>query len=410
MALHHSTWRLAISSLSIVAVIAYSAQFALGQYTFVQDTDNSGNWDDTTNWLDGGSNTTYPNAADATVLINAPTWPGPPNYNLFLPATDITVGQITIDNTNYANTFRSNIATTGGHLVFQSTAGPASYTETPGSAAGNTNTQYQFLSIVDLLSDLVITQDNYPNLNTGTTFSNLVTGASNLTITKEGYGGIQFNYNPLPGEVTFEGQFVINRGGIRMLNTGQISHSAGITVNSGGQLMLADNGGNNNTDWNMAAGAVLNLNGTGKATPAPSGVTVTNADGALRISVLASHPTTAFHNPVVLQSDSVINVSTAGTTGTLDEVVSGPGDLIKFGGGQLTLTANNTYTGDTQITSGIMSITNPYLDDSADVYLTTGGTFDLNFVATDTINALFFDGAPQPIGTYGATDRRHQYT
>jgi autotransporter-associated beta strand protein len=395
---------------AVLFIVAASAltNVALGQYTFVQDTDASGAWDDPANWLDGGSNTTYPNAPDATVLIPAPTWTGSSLYTLAMPSTDTTVGRLTIDNTNHANNFRTNFTNGGGKLIFQSTSGPATFTETAGSAPGATNSQYQIMPIVDLLSDLVITQNNYPNLNTGTIFTNLVNGASNLSITKEGFGGIQFNYNALPlfeGE-GFEGQYVINRGGIRLIGRGAIDKSLGVTVNSGGQLQLADNAGTVITDWNVAPGAILNLNGSGKefitgiATP----------EGALRIAIQAGR-STAFHNPVVLQSDTVISVATATTTGTLDGGVSGPGGLTKHGDGTLILSnASDSYGGDTHVltaptatATSTLSIANPILPNGRDVYLSAPRTaLDLNFSATDAIRSLFLDGVAQPTGTYGA--------
>src|SRR5215212_10140162 len=108
MAGYYSVWRFSRTTFAILMAIAWSVQIARGQYTYVQDTDATGNWDFPVNWLDGASNTTYPNAPGATALINTPIWTGSTNYNLFLPAGDLTVGELKIDNTNYANTFRTN--------------------------------------------------------------------------------------------------------------------------------------------------------------------------------------------------------------------------------------------------------------------------------------------------------------
>jgi autotransporter-associated beta strand protein len=400
-----------VRAILFVAVIAALPNVAFSQYTFVQDNDNSGAWDDPTRWLDGASNTTYPNAPDATVTINAPTWTGAGLYTLAMPSTDTTVGSLTIDNTNHANNFRTNFSNTGGKLIFQSASGPAAFTETAGSAAGGANTQYQIFPVIDVLSDIVITQDNYPNLNTGTIFTNLVNGVTSRTITKEGYGGIQFNFNALPlfEDEGFEGQYVINRGGIRLIGRGAIDKSSGFTVNSGGQLQLADNAGTVITDWNLAPGAILNLNGVGKAI-APGAVSTAAPEGALRIAVQAGR-STAFHNPVVLQSDAVISVATATTTGTLDAIVSGPGGLTKHGDGTLIIShADSSYGGDTQVmtaptatATSRLSFTNPILSNGRDVYLSATRTaLDLNFGATDTIRSLFVDGVAQATGAYGA--------
>jgi autotransporter-associated beta strand protein len=363
-------------------------------------------WSDPAMWT-GGAPSTYPNGVGVTATINAPTRTGGSgNYNLTMPANDVTVGSLTVDNTNHSNNFRSNF-TNGGdefRLIFENTSGPATYTETIGSATGATNSQYQFLGKVRLNSDLIIDQENYPNLNTGTTFSNLVEGAADKTMTKDGHGGIQFNYNHFPTETPFQGQVVINQGGIRLISVNPFINAAGITVNAGGQLMLADNANNTaNFNWNLAPGAVLNLNGDGKATDSPQ--TVINPEGALRFTV-GQITSTSFNNPVVLQSDSTISVPDGARTATLAESVSGSGGLTKHGAGTLILSGgSNSYSGDTTLLAGgPLGITSPFLSDNADVYLTTGSVFNLNFSGSDTIRSLFVDGVPQATGTYGAAD------
>ena len=91
-------------------------------------------------------------------------------------------------------------------------------------------------------------------------------------------------------------------------------------------------------------------------------------------------------------------------TQTFSGVISGGGSVRRVnGGGTTVLSGLNTYTGNTSIDAGTLSITNPYLADAADVLLTTGGIFNLGFAGTDTINRLFFDGLPQAVGTWGAT-------
>ena len=80
------------------------------------------------------------------------------------------------------------------------------------------------------------------------------------------------------------------------------------------------------------------------------------------------------------------------------------GHVTKVGSAELILSGANTYTGDTTVADGTLSITSPYLADGADVYLTTGATFDLDFgslAIVDTIDSLFFDGISQATGTWG---------
>jgi hypothetical protein len=65
--------------------------------------------------------------------------------------------------------------------------------------------------------------------------------------------------------------------------------------------------------------------------------------------------------------------------------------------------ASNSYSGDTKVLAGgLLSITNPFLPDSRDVYLVTGSTFNLDFGGTDTIRSFYVDGVAQATGTWGA--------
>jgi autotransporter-associated beta strand protein len=80
--------------------------------------------------------------------------------------------------------------------------------------------------------------------------------------------------------------------------------------------------------------------------------------------------------------------------------------LCKIGSGTLTLSGANTYTGDTVVQNGTLSL-NPtvpggYLSDTADVKLYTGGILDLSTGTTDTIRSLYIDGVGQVTGEWGS--------
>lgn len=87
------------------------------------------------------------------------------------------------------------------------------------------------------------------------------------------------------------------------------------------------------------------------------------------------------------------------------------GGFHKAGAGTLRLTGNNSYAGDTIVEEGTLRIYTPYLSDTADVYLATGGILNLNLgTATDVIDALFIDGVMQQAGIWGPEGSSAQFT
>ncbi|MBX3434356.1 MAG: autotransporter-associated beta strand repeat-containing protein, partial [Pirellulales bacterium] len=93
--------------------------------------------------------------------------------------------------------------------------------------------------------------------------------------------------------------------------------------------------------------------------------------------------------------------------GTISDGTGGGGAVAvssvrKIGTGSLVLSGANTYTGDTIVDGGTLSISQPYLNGSADVYIASGAVLDLNFGGTNFIDSLFLAGVSQAIGTYGA--------
>ena len=93
---------------------------------------------------------------------------------------------------------------------------------------------------------------------------------------------------------------------------------------------------------------------------------------------------------------------------TLAGVMSGSGALTQNGSGTLTLTNDNTYTGDTTVNKGTLRIDKAYLANESAIVMGATGKLDLNFdesggAVTDVVASLTIDGVPQPAGVYGAT-------
>jgi autotransporter-associated beta strand protein len=93
-----------------------------------------------------------------------------------------------------------------------------------------------------------------------------------------------------------------------------------------------------------------------------------------------------------------------------DSAAGGVVSISKEGAGTWVLTGANTYSGDTSVVDGTLSITNAFLHDDSEVRLftedndenSTSPELNLDFVGTDTVAGLFFDGSAQDEGLWGA--------
>ena len=92
-------------------------------------------------------------------------------------------------------------------------------------------------------------------------------------------------------------------------------------------------------------------------------------------------------------------------TNTIETEITGAGSLTMQGTGTLTLSSGlNSYTGNTSVETGILSIKSAYLSDASALYIATGAVMNLNFGgAADTIAALYFNNVLQAAGTWGHT-------
>ena len=78
--------------------------------------------------------------------------------------------------------------------------------------------------------------------------------------------------------------------------------------------------------------------------------------------------------------------------------------LTKVGTGTLELTGLISYTGDTSVEGGILSLTDPNLADTSTVFIDGDAMFNLDFAGNDTINFLYLDGVPQAPTIYTAAN------
>jgi autotransporter-associated beta strand protein len=84
-----------------------------------------------------------------------------------------------------------------------------------------------------------------------------------------------------------------------------------------------------------------------------------------------------------------------------------PTSLVKMGGGMQILNnlsgTPNSYSGNTTVTGGTLSIRTATLADASMVSISPGAVLDLDFTGTDTVNALFIGTKQMAAGVYGAS-------
>jgi autotransporter-associated beta strand protein len=173
----------------------------------------------------------------------------------------------------------------------------------------------------------------------------------------------------------------------------------------------------------MAAGntntATLTIGGTADVTlpafPTVRGTTSTATlyldGGVLKPSATSSAYISGLTNAYIKSGGAKFHTNSFDITvsqNLLTDTVSTGGGLTKEGSGTLSLTGTNTYTGNTTVTAGALSLgngtTNTGLADAADVSVASGATLNLNYSGTDTIDELWLGGVQKPAGVYGSSD------
>ncbi len=144
-----------------------------------------------------------------------------------------------------------------------------------------------------------------------------------------------------------------------------------------------------------------------------AGVVLSKADSRLNINegrlnagTIGGTSTNLVSGPgqVNLIGNGYFNQNDTTFTRTISSQITGSGDFHKEGAGELTLTsALNNYVGDTYVDNGILTLTNAFLDNASDVYISATGELNLTHGSIDVIGALSINGIFQAPGTYGAT-------
>ena len=213
-------------------------------------------------------------------------------------------------------------------------------------------------------NNFLLTNSGVYNVATAQTESRYLTGSGNLAKTGNGTLTISGTTN------NFTGTVGITNGAIRATASDALGSSTGVTVQSGAALEYA--GGitvNRNLTINSTgvsgAGALRNISGNNIHS------------GTLTLgtaSRIASDAGTLTISGAVSGSNVGLTVGGAGNTVVQTAIGIGSGRLTKESAGTLTLTANNSFTGNTLISGGALRLGNGGTTGAVTGTITNNGT------------------------------------
>lgn len=386
------------------------------------------NWSTAGNW---SSNNVPDGTGEAALFTNDPVGQTKLTPNL---SADVTIGQLQFSATAPSYT----ISGTGPSTLFLNPA--ASFGGVGITVASGAANQTISAAEVEFLSSQSWDIGGTTTLSVSSTIEDAA--AIDYGLTKNGTGTLVF-----PGDVRYDGATAVNDGAL-ILSFSNTSMLSALTVNAG--LLRATTSPNalgsssTRNTITLAGGALELANDTGLAfghasrNTIVSGITtirsdrltagagVTHTMGLLRIGAqtLSVEPggfvtggtAGITFDATTLAGNATFHVANGGSAGaqlTLGAIgqTGGVWSLTKTGDGTLALSAAISFTGETTVEAGKLSLASRGLADSADIFLSTGSALELKFSGVpDVIDSLFIDGVSQPVGTWGAAGSGAQHT
>jgi autotransporter-associated beta strand protein len=257
------------------------------------------------------------------------------------------------------------------------------------------------------------------SMSLGTTFESAITGSQTLsgaitgggTLKNVGGGALLLSN----GSNSYGALSISNVNSRVFINTNATALPAAATVEiTSGALVFAapatrDNAITVSSGGVLSARATTTLNNV--TLPGIGSVIFNNDDattGSLTISSILS-----LTGGLTMQIGGTRMLVTGGAIGgvNLSGNLTGSGSLVitssgnvanpNFGTGVLTLSGNNTYTGDTTVNSGVLAVTGTSILDTGKLVINNPGKVDL--ANTESIGTLFFGLVEQPLGSYSAS-------
>jgi len=235
-------------------------------------------------------------------------------------------------------------------------------------------------------------------------FSGNVTLEQNVTLSNNGGGSLT-----LSGAMSLNGsqKFITLNSGHTALISGAIGtdDSGGLVKKGDGTLQLGgantfsglyiDRGTIDLTGGSLAAGSTIDIGTTGgdggsaaslkvsaNSYTLDRNIVVQSAAGARTLETAHTANTLTFTGTLTLNKSLAVSIGNGSSAVDAEfaGVISGSGGITKSGAGTLSLSAANTYSGDTTISSGTLRLAgaNDRINDDSLVHVVAGATFDLN--------------------------------
>ena len=257
------------------------------------------------------------------------------------------------------------------------------------------------------------------SMSLGTTFESAITGSQTLsgaitgggTLKNVGGGALLLSN----GSNSYGALSISNVNSRVFINTNATALPAAATVEiTSGALVFAAPATRDNA-ITVSSGGVLSARATttlNNVTLPGIGSVIFNNDDATTGSLTISS-NLSLTGGLTMQIGGTRMLVTGGAIGgvNLSGNLTGSGSLVitssgnvanpNFGTGVLTLSGNNTYTGDTTVNSGVLAVTGTSIPDTGKLVINNPGKVDL--ANTESIGTLFFGLVEQPLGSYSAS-------
>lgn len=222
--------------------------------------------------------------------------------------------------------------------------------------------------------------------SSGNGHSVVISPGAALTFRHAGDNTVTYN-----APITGEGSVTMNHnnsiaGGSLTLG-GNNSFTGGLTINptSGTHVLTLKAGGSSalgSSTLNIGQYGQLDLNGHSNATGL-----LTSSHNHAKVTNNGAAATLTLHG------------STTQTFGGVIQDGAGKLSIVKSGSGTQRLTGANRHSGDTTVTGGTLSLSQPNPNnESSNVTLAAGAVLELAFTGTDTVDKLFINGVQQVAG------------